>query len=65
MIKVTLKGIAGTIIKHYFKTWVEAYKWLDSVIYDENGTIGYSIEGRKNEIYNFKTRYYNCYYCRI
>lgn len=37
MIKVTLKGIKGTISKHYFKTWDEANTWLDSVSYDENG----------------------------
>ena len=44
MIKVALKGLSGTISEHYFKTWNEAYTWLDNVIYDENGTIGYTIE---------------------
>lgn len=45
MIKVTLKGLSGTISEHYFKTWDEVYTWLDSVPYDENGVIGYTIEG--------------------
>lgn len=45
MIKVALKGIAGTISIHYFKTWDAANTWLDSVPYGENGAIGYTIEG--------------------
>ena len=45
MIKVTLKGLSGTISEHYFKTWDEAYTWVYSVPYDENGVIGYSVEG--------------------
>lgn len=45
MIKVALKGRLGTISEHYFKTWDEAYTWLDGVPYDENGAIGYTIEG--------------------
>lgn len=44
MIKVELKGIKGTISKHYFKTWDEANTWIDFVPYDENGAIGYTIE---------------------
>lgn len=49
MIKVTLKGIKGTISEHYFKTWDDAYKWLDCVSYDENGAIGYTIETEVDE----------------
>lgn len=45
MIKVTLKGIAGTLSIQYFKTWDNANTWLDSVPYNENGAIGYTIEG--------------------
>lgn len=44
MIKVTLKGIFGTISEHYFDSWDDAYKWLDCVPYDENSVIGYTIE---------------------
>lgn len=55
MIKVTLKGIKGTISEHYFKTWDEANMWLDSLPYEENKwlerapydesvAIGYTIE---------------------
>lgn len=44
MIKVALKGIKGTISEHYFKTWDDANTWIDSVPYDENGAIGYTIE---------------------
>ena len=44
MIKVTLKGMFGTISEHYFDSWDEANTWLDSVPYDENGAIGYTIE---------------------
>lgn len=44
MIRVTLKSIAGTISEHYFDSWDEANTWLDSVQYDENGAIVYTIE---------------------
>lgn len=44
MVKVTLKGIFGTIDEQYFDSWDDAYKWLDCVVYDENGAIGYTIE---------------------
>lgn len=44
MIKVTLKGIKGTISKHYFNSWDDANTWLHSVPYGENGAIGYTIE---------------------
>lgn len=44
MIKVTLKGIKGTISEHYFDSWDAANKWLNSVPYDENNAIGYTIE---------------------
>lgn len=49
MIKVALKGIAGTISIHYFKTWDEANTWLDSVPYNENSAIGYTIEEIKSK----------------
>lgn len=56
MIKITLKGLSGTISEHYFKTWDEANAWLDSLPYDENKwlesapydettAVGYTIEG--------------------
>lgn len=44
MIKVVLKSIAGKISEHYFDSWDDANTWLDSVPYDENGAIGYTIE---------------------
>ena len=44
MIKVALKSIAGTISEHYFDSWDDANTWLNSVPYDENGAIGYTIE---------------------
>lgn len=44
MIKVTLKGIKGTISEHYFDTWNDANAWIDCTPYDENGAIGYTIE---------------------
>ena len=43
MIKITVKGLSGTISEHYFKTWGSAYAWLDDVSC-ENGVIGYIIE---------------------
>lgn len=52
MIKVTLKGIKGTISEHYFDTWDDTNRWLDSVPYDENGAIGYILENiEENEKY--------------
>lgn len=46
MIKITLKGLSGTICERTFKTVNEAYAWLDNIMRtDGNCAIGYTIEG--------------------
>ena len=44
MIKVTLKGIFGTIAERKFETIEKAYEWIELQDYVTNGAIGYTIE---------------------
>ena len=44
MIKVTIKGIFGTIVEGKFETIEKAYEWIELQDYATNGAIGYTIE---------------------
>lgn len=44
MIKVTIKGIFGTIAERKFETTEKAFEWLELQYYVTNGAIGYTIE---------------------
>lgn len=49
MIKVTLKGLWETIAERKFKTFEEAFEWLELQDYVANGAIGYTIENEVAE----------------
>lgn len=49
MIKVTLKGIFGTIAERKFETLEKALEWIEIQDYVTNGAIGYTLETTVNE----------------
>ena len=49
MIKVTLKGLFGTIAERKFETLESALEWLELQDYVANGAIGYTLETEVNE----------------
>ena len=49
MIKVTLKGLFGTIAERKFESIESALEWLELQDYVANGAIGYTLETEVSE----------------